>query len=154
MNTTPNGVVESSNDDDTPNYETVDIPSKPPSEFTYHERRAEILQQVRDLGHPSMIHQGELADRYGVSQQQISRDLDRIAESVRTHITDRDSRAFAIDSILRRSIQGLLTEEEYRKAAQTALEYDEWIQQQFEAEQFAARLERLEEAVDGDGGNR
>jgi len=154
MNTTSNGIVESSTDTETPNYETVEIPPKPPSEFTYHERRAEILQQVRDLGHPSMIHQGELAERYGVSQQQISKDLDRIAESVRTHITDRDARAFAIDSILRRSIRGLLGEDEYRKAAQTALEYDEWIREQYEAEEFAARLDRLEDAVDGDGGSR
>jgi len=148
MQESSNQVVPSSESTDTPDYSTVDIPSKPPSEFTYHERRAEILQQVRDLGHPSMVHQGELAERYGVSQQQISKDLARIAESVRTHITDRDSRAFAIDSILRRSIRGLLDEDEYRKAAQTAVDYDEWIREQYEAEEFAARLDRLEDAVD------
>jgi len=151
MTDTQNQVVSSSENSDAPNYDTVDIPSKPPSEFTYHERRAEILQQVRDLGHPSMVHQGELADRYGVSQQQISKDLDRIAESVRTHITDPDNRAFAIDSILRRSIRGLLDEDEYRKAAQTALEYDDWIREQYETEELRQRIEALEAAAEREG---
>jgi predicted DNA-binding protein (UPF0251 family) len=40
-----------------------------------------------------MINQVEAAERYGVSQQQISKDLDRIAESVHEHIVDRDRRA-------------------------------------------------------------
>jgi len=63
-----------------PDYAAVNIPSKPPTEYDHRERRAELLQQVRDLGHPSMIHQGEAVEHYGVSQQQISKDLGRIAE--------------------------------------------------------------------------
>ena len=69
-------VVGSSNQSD---FAAVSIPSEPPTEYDHVERRAELLQQVRDLGHPSMIHQGEAAERYGVSQQQITKDLDRIA---------------------------------------------------------------------------
>ena len=88
----PGSVVDGSDTQSPPNYETVDIPATPPSEFTYHERRADLLQQVSDLGHPSMINQVEAAERYGVSQQQISKDLDRIAESVHEHIVDRDRR--------------------------------------------------------------
>lgn len=151
MTQTSESVVNSSDGRETPDYESVEIPAKAPSEYTYHERRAELLQQVRDLGHPSMINQREAADRYGVSQQQISKDLDRIAESVREHITDEDRRAFSIDSVLRRSMQGLLNEGEYRKAAQTALDYDEWIQEQYEAEEFRRRIERLEAAANGEG---
>lgn len=63
-----------------PNYAAVEIPSNPPTEYDHVERRAEFLQPVRDLSQPSMIHQSEVAERYGVSQQQISTDLDRVAE--------------------------------------------------------------------------
>lgn len=138
-------VVENSN---TPDYAAITPASKPPTEYSYTERRAEILQQIRDLGHPSAVNQTELAERYGVSQQQISKDLDRLAESVREHVTDPDRRTFTVDAVLQRSIQGLLANEEYRKAAQTALEYEEWVREHVEAERFRARLERVEEHVD------
>jgi len=144
-------VVPSSEDADAPDYGSVEIPAKPPTEFTYHERRADLLQQIRDLGTPDAINQTEAADRYGVSQQQISKDLDRIADAVREHMTDRSRRTLTTDAVLRRSIRGLLAEDEYRKAAQTALERDEWIREQYDAEEFAARLDRLEDAVGDDG---
>ena len=131
-------------------YSTVEIPTtKPPEEYTYQERRADLLRQIRDLGHPSMIKQVEAAERYGVSQSQISKDLSRLAESVRDHIVDRDRRAFTVDSVVRRSIQGLLEEEEYRKAAQTAMEWDEWLTEFHDLEVLTARVEALEDD-DGD----
>ena len=95
-----------------PDYAAVNIPSKPPTEYDHRERRAELLQQVRDLGHPSMIHQGEAAERYGVSQQQISKDLDRIAEYVEANLGARHE--LTIDAVFQRSIEGLLEEGEYR----------------------------------------
>lgn len=94
-------VVGSSNQ---PDYAAVNIPPKPPTEYDHFERRAELLQQVRDLGHPSMIHQGEAAERYGVSQQQISKDLDRIAEYVEANLGARHE--LTIDAVFQRSIQG------------------------------------------------
>ena len=147
-----NQVVSSSESTDTPDYGSVAIPSKPPTEYTYHERRADLLQQIRDLGTPDAINQTEAAERYGVSQQQISKDLDRIGESVRERITDRDRRTLATDSVLRRVVRELLAEGEYRKAAKTELERAEWIREEHEAEEFARRLDRLEDAVAGDGG--
>ena len=137
---------------DSPDYATVEVPTtKPPEEFTYQERRADLLRQIRDLGHPSMINQCEAADRYGVSQGQISKDLDRLAESVREHIVDRDRRAFTVDSVVRKAIQGLLEEGEYRKAAQTVMEYDEWLTEFHDLDELTARVEALEAArEDGD----
>lgn len=131
-------------------YATVEIPTtKPPEEFTYQERRADLLRQIRDLGHPSMIKQVEAADRYGVSQGQISKDLSRLAESVREHIVDRDRRAFTVDSVVRRSIQGLLGEGEYRKAAQTAMEWDEWLTEFHDLDELAAEVESIQDDRQG-----
>jgi len=153
MNTSST-VVSSSESTETPDYGSVEIPAKPPTEYTYHERRADLLQQIHDLGTPDAINQTEAADRYGVSQQQISKDLNRIGESVRERITDRDRRTLATDAVLRRAVRGLLAEGEYRKAAKTELDRAEWIREEHEAEEFARRLDRLEDAVDGDGGDR
>jgi len=134
-------VVGSSNQ---PDYAAVSIPSKPPTEYDHVERRAELLQQVRDLGHPSMIHQGEAADRFGVSQQQISKDLDRIAEYVDENLGARHE--LTIDAVFQRSIQGLLEEGEYRKAARTAKDYDEWVTDRTDLEEIQEQLEFLKDA--------
>jgi len=134
-------VVGSSNQ---PDYAAVNIPSKPPTEYDHVERRAELLQQVRDLGHPSMIHQGEAAERYGVSQQQISKDLDRIAEYVEENLGARHE--FTIDVVFQRSIEGLLEKEEYRKAARTAKDYDEWMTSRTDLEEIQEQLEFLKDA--------
>jgi predicted DNA-binding protein (UPF0251 family) len=136
-------VVGSSNQ---PDYAAVSIPSKPPTEYDHVERRAELLQQVRDLGHPSMIHQGEAAERYGVSQQQISKDLDRIAEYVGENLGARHE--LTIDAVFQRSIQGLLEEGEYRKAARTAKDYDEWVTDRTDLEEIREQLAFLKDVHD------
>jgi len=142
--------VESSNQ---PDYSAVDLPSKDPTDFSYVERRAELLQRVKEAGEPSVLNQTELADTFGVSQQQISKDLDRLAGHVRERMIDRDRRAFVVENVVRRSIRGLLDEEEYRKAAQTAMDYDDWIHDFHDAAEFERRLAELEAQQErGDGG--
>jgi hypothetical protein len=131
-------------------YGAVDLPEKPRTEWHYTHRRAELLQLVREAGHPDDLNQTELAERYDVCQQQISQDLDRLGESVRENL-DLDRHFLALDSALNRCIRGLIDDGEYRKAAQTALEYDGWIQERVEAERFEGRLERLEELTEQEG---
>lgn len=129
----------------TPDYTAVEIPTKPPCEFTYQERRADLLRQIRDLGHPSMINQTEAAERYDVSQSQINKDLDRLAKSVREHVVDRDRRAFTVDTVVRRAVRGLLEDEEYRKAAKTAIEWDDWLTEFHDLEKLHEKVSELEQ---------
>lgn len=139
-------VVSGSKERDSPDYSAVQVPTtKPPEEFTYQERRADLLDQIRDLGHPSMINQVQQAQRFNVSQQQISKDLDRIAESVRDHLTDHGRRALSVDAVVQRSIRGLLEKEEYRKAARTAMEYDEWVMKYAELEEMQREIEAIKD---------
>jgi hypothetical protein len=110
-------------------YEAVDLPDtadKPRTEWHYTERRAEILQLIHEAGHPRDVNQTELAERYGVSQQQISKDFKRIGQAVRESIDD-DRRALSVHAVVQRSIRGLLDEGEYYKAGQLAIEWDEWV---------------------------
>lgn len=141
----PSSVV---SDSEEPDYTSIEIPAKPPEEFSYVERRADLLQQIQSVGHPRILNQNELADRYGVSQQQISSDFDKIATHVRERCSDHDRRALVVDSVVDRSVRGLLEDDEWRKAAQTILEWDEWARENYELERMEARIEALE-ATDG-----
>jgi len=146
MHTSKSTVVDGNTDGrSTPDYTAVEVPTIPPSEFTYQERRADLLGQIRDLGHPSMINQTEAAERYDVSQSQINKDLDRLAESVREHVVDRDRRAFTVDTVVRRAVRGMLEEGEYRKAAKTAIEWDNWVTEFHDLEQLHEKVRKLEQ---------
>lgn len=141
------GVVESSSH---PDYSAIDLPSKDRDDYNWRERRAELLQLVEEAGTPSALNQTLLADRYGVSQQQISKDLKRLAAHVHERIVDRDRRAFTAGMVVERSIQGLLDEGEYRKASKTAMEYDEWLDEFHDTTQMQRRIDELErEQEDG-----
>ena len=132
-------------DCDQPDYAAVDLPSKDRTEYSYVERRAELLQLIEEAGHPAGLNQTELAEQYGVSQQQISKDFDRLATHIRARFTDRDRRGFVVDRVVNRAIRGLLEEGAYRKAAKTAMEYDEWITEFHDLEKLHQKVRELEQ---------
>lgn len=125
-------------------YEAVGVPEdKEAADYSYSERRAEILERIKDVGHPRRINQSELADRYGCTQQNISKDMAALAEYVDETLGDR--RKLTTQTTVERAIEGLLDEEEWRQAAKTALEYDDWIRENAELEELTERLAQLEE---------
>ena len=120
-------------------YEAVSIPEDtPPSEYHWTERRAEILQRIEEKGHPSAVSQTELKNRYDVSHSQISQDMDALAEHVRDRLHDRGRRALVVDTVVQRCVHELMNDGQYRAAAKTALEWEE----------FAASLTDLDELHD------
>jgi hypothetical protein len=139
-------VVESSN---RPDYAAITPAAKPPTEYTYAERRAELLQQIEDLGHPSAVNQTELAERYGVSQQQISKDLDRLDEYVRDRLGRR--RDLEIGSVLKRCMTGALEEGDWNDARKAATAYDEYLDRRIDTLEFRRRIAALEDAADREG---
>lgn len=140
-------VVESSNQ---PDYAAITPTGKPPTEYSYTERRAELLQQIEDLGHPSALNQTELADRYDVSQQQISKDLDRLDEYVRGRLGRR--RDLEIGSVLKRCMTGALEEGNWNDARKAATAYDEYLDRRIDTLEFRERIAALEDAADAEGG--
>lgn len=140
-------VVESSNQ---PDYAAITPSGKPPTEYSYTERRAELLQQIEDLGHPSALNQTELADRYDVSQQQISKDLDRLDEYVRGRLGRR--RDLEIGSVLKRCMTGALEEGNWNDARKAATAYDEYLDRRIDTLEFRERIAALEDAADAEGG--
>ena len=140
-------VVESSNQ---PDYAAITPTGKPPTEYSYTERRAELLQQIEDLGHPSALNQTELADRYDVSQQQISKDLDRLDEYVRGRLGRR--RDLEIGSVLKRCMTGALEEGNWNDARKAATAYDEYLDRRIDTLEVRERIAALEDAADAEGG--
>jgi DNA-binding transcriptional ArsR family regulator len=137
--TTKPDIVESSNQ---PDYAAISPAANPPTEYTYPERRAEILQQTRDLGHPSALNQTELAERYDVSQQQISKDLDRLDEYVRGRLGQR--RDLEIGTVLEKCMTGALEEGDYTSARKAAMAYDDYLDRRLDTLEFRQRIQRLE----------
>jgi len=129
-----------------PDYESLDIPAEPPTEYSWQQRRAELLQLVKQAGHPDALNQTELADRYGVSQQQISKDLDRLAEYVSETLGER--RDLVSEAVFHRAMEGLMEQEEYRKAARTAADWNDWLDHRVEIAELRERLERVEDLLE------
>lgn len=127
-----------------PNYASIEIPSKSPEEMNYVERRAELLEQINSLGHPSMLNQREQAERYGVSQPTIWKDLKRLGEYVNEQWSDEDRQALATESVVKRSVRGLIEDEEWKDAAKTQLEWHEFVEERTRLAELEERLSRLE----------
>ena len=92
------------------------------------------------------MNQTELADRYGVSQQQISKDLDRLDEYIRGRLGRR--RDLQIGSVLQRCMTGALEEDDYNAARKAATAYDEYLDRRIDTLEFRNRIARLEEATE------
>ena len=115
-----------SSNEDPPDYRRVSIPADSPAEYTFHERRAEILQLMCKKGSPDLEQtQAELATRYNVSQQQISKDFKRIRKSVRHHFADDiELRAhFVFD----RAVTELQDQGDHYQAAQLMEKWLSWL---------------------------
>lgn len=111
-----------------PDYREVAIPEgKSPTEYTYAERRAELLRLMQQKGHPKAIDQSQasLAKRYDVSQQQISKDFDRIKESLRESVGE-DAEVGA-EMVFQTAVVELLDQGRYMKAARVQKMWYDWM---------------------------
>lgn len=127
---------------DEPDYSSLEIPLKDPTELSWPQRRADLLDEIYARGHPSMVNQTEMADRYGVNQSTISRDLDALADHVDETLGDR--RDLSTAAVYRKSITGLLEQEKYDKAVKAVDSWNDWLDSRADLRELEDRLERLE----------
>jgi len=123
------------------NYESIDIPDdKPPSEYHWTERRAEILQLIEKAGHPGSISPTRLADRYDVSKSQISQDKSRLQEFIVEQIDEPAVDAIT-STVFQTAVRELMDNDEYRKAAKTVADWNDWLGDRGHVEREPDRLE-------------
>ena len=115
-------------DTDHPDYRAIEPPADtPPEEWHWRERRAELLDYITQAGGPENITQSRLADRYGVDQSTISRDIDRLGEYVGDTLGD--DVHLSLYALRGRVVAELLAEDDWRataKAWEIALEHADW----------------------------
>lgn len=115
--------------DNLPDYTALEPPDgKPPEEFTTHERRADVLRQIVEAGSPFAINQSTLANRYGVHRSTISRDMDRLRESV-DELLGRDAK-LTTRALYEAVVGQLLAESDWKakKAAwDVVMDWNEWL---------------------------
>lgn len=127
-------------------YRAIAVPDdKPPEDYTFAERRAEILRRIEDVGTPDRLNGAELARRYGCTPENIYNDFDVLSDYVEASVGDRVD--LTISAVFRRSIRGLLENHDYRKAAKTAAEYGEWVRDRHELEDLWDELEEIQDSM-------
>jgi len=132
----------------TPNYTEVTLPDdKPKTEYSYVERRAAILRYIEQRGHPWGMNKSELGRRFGVSDAQIHKDLDRIKEWYSNRIGD-DAKT-ASDLAYRRIVQEHMDNGDYEKARRALDSWNGWLQDTGEQD---SEPEKLKDVSDGDNG--
>ena len=109
-----------------PNYAAMDSPDgKPADECSTHERRAEILRLIREAGSPFAITQARLAERYDVHESTISRDMDRLRESVDEHLGN-DAKLLT-RTLLEKTVSELHAEGEWKQAWDVVMDWNDWL---------------------------
>ena len=102
--------------DNLPDYMELEPPAGvDPQDYSAHERRAAILREIIDAGSPGKIRQCDLADRYEVHPSTISRDMDRLRESI-DDVLGRDAKLTS-KAVFERVLGDLLEEEDWRAKA-------------------------------------
>lgn len=112
-----------------PDYWNIEPPADtPPEDYSTHERRAEVLRLVIEAGSPYAINQSRLADRYGVHRSTLSRDMDRLRETVDDHL-GRDAK-LTTKAVFETAVDELLAADDWKstKAAFDAvIEWNRWL---------------------------
>ena len=107
-------------------YDAYQIPEdKPAAEYNHNERRAEILDLMREAGHPDQLSQTRLAERYDRNQSTISRDFSRLREYIREELGTH--RHAITDSVYRKAIKEYTDRGEYDKAIDVLESWNEWL---------------------------
>lgn len=108
-------------------YYHIDVPEDTdPEDYEWWERRAEILDKVLAHGHPHDLEQVALAERYGVSQSQISQDMDRLREHVAKHLGH--SAKMTTRAVYQKAIEQAQQQNDWREAFEIAMRWNEWLQ--------------------------
>jgi len=131
---------------DGPDYRATNVPEdKAPKDYSYVERRAEILKLIEEAGHPRAISQTRLADRYGVSQGQLSQDVDRLRTYINENI-DETTVDSITETVYQKSIRELVDNGDYKDAVKAVESWNNWLMDRGKVEKEPDKHE-----VDGSG---
>jgi len=118
-------------------YRATNVPDdKAPKEYTYAERRAEILKLIEQAGHPRAINQTRLAERYGCDQSNISNDVSVLREFIVDNIDERTVDSIT-ETVYQKSVQELMSNGEYKDAVKAVESWNDWLMDRGKVEREA-----------------
>lgn len=124
---------------DSIDYASISIPDgKSPTEYTYTERRAEILSLIEEAGHPDQLNQTRLADRYGTSQSNISKDFKRLRDYYGKTLGRH--RLTISETVYRKAVREYVDRGEFKKAVDVLESWNEWLREEGVREAEPAEL--------------
>lgn len=123
-------------------YQSLDVPENEQYEqWSYGQRRAYVLSEIREVGHPDLLNQSEIARQFDVDRSTISRDFDALGEYISDTLGER--RELSTASVVNRCIAELIEEGEWKDAAELALKLDEWTVRETKLTEMQEQLDAL-----------
>lgn len=107
-------------------YNSVIIePGKDPHDYSYIERRAEILEYILAAGHPDMVNRTEFGKHYDVEPSTITRDVQAIRDEVEAELgTDAK---FISEVVYQKAIREKLKQKDIDGAIDVIESWNKWL---------------------------
>lgn len=107
-------------------YRETPIPdNKKPHEYTYHERRAELLKFIIEAGHPDRISRKQMGERYDVDPSIITKDIKLLGEEIGEELNS--DAELVLSTLFRKALKELAAEGEWQDAVDVGMDYQEWL---------------------------
>lgn len=115
--------------------------SKDFEDMTAHERRAILLDRIIQAGHPDALGktQSEIGEEFGVAQQTISDDFQRLSEFMADNV-ERDHVSI-MDTVFRGAIKDLVEDGKKAWAADVGKQWYEWLADMGQIERVADEMD-------------
>ena len=121
-------------------YAAVNLPtSKDFENWGHPERRAYLLQEIREVGHPGALNQSALARQFDVDPSTIHHDLDVLADAIADTPASRHD--FYTECVFRTAVSELQAAGDHYKAAKVAKMWSEWLMDRGKVEKAAEKRE-------------
>jgi hypothetical protein len=125
-------------------YKDVEIPDgKAPPEYTYNERRAELLDVIIEVGHPDIPSRKQFAERYDVHSSTVTRDIQALQDDIREDLSS--DAEFITSVVYRKAIKAKAEDNEWMAAKELLESWNDWL---FETGQQERAPDRMEMDLD------
>jgi hypothetical protein len=119
---------------------------KPLEAYTATERRAYLLDRIVEAGHPDLVSRQAMGERFGVSPQQVSKDIRNLALDLRDGATEDFELLF--ETVIRKGVKEKMRDGDLEDALTFLREWKSWLFRSGRREEAADK----HELTDGEGG--
>lgn len=108
-------------------YSNVNIPDgKKPENYSYAERRAELLQVIIEAGHPDLVSRTKFAQRYDVDPSTITKDInDHLVPGIQDELA-KDAE-MVTNVVFRKAIKEKASNQEWMEATELLDSWNDWL---------------------------